>query len=358
MTYAGSNDLMPYIAIVFFIWTQPGKTPPLQVGALLQQGRAEYQSSHFGAAERLFIDALGQLPQGDESIRAEVLGELGTVYADEGEFLKAERAYSQSLSVFTRLSDSANSARMLQNLGVLYSLQSRNDEALRFVMQALELVKSAVPNDPGTTAQVLTGVGIVQYYRNNTRAAEKSFNQALAIVRTTNVPFNADGLLCHLGAVYLRQHKFKQAEEILNTALQIKEAEKGVVDVDVTPELNALAAIYMATGKFTEAERRYKRSLEILESRRSDFAPAIARVLHSLSTLYSKMGRQSESDSALSEAAKIARDNLNKDSEMTRIAEDYSSWLNSRGQKQEAANLLAQVKHARATADLVVHAHP
>jgi tetratricopeptide (TPR) repeat protein len=140
--------------------------------------------------------------------------------------------------------------------------------------------------------------------------------------------------------------------------LQMKEADKGLLDPGLTPELNTLGAVYMATGKFAEAEQQYERSLKILEPRRSDFAPAIARVLHSLGNTYSKLGRQSESDIALGEAAKIARENLNKDLEMAQIVQDYSRLLKSRGQKQEAANLLAQVKHARAIADLVIRAHP
>jgi len=61
---------------------------------------------------------------------------------------------------------------------------------------------------------------------------------------------------------------------------------------------------------------------------------------------------------ALGEAAKIAHDHLSKDSEMAQIVEDYSNLLQRRGQKQEAANLRAQVKHARAIADLVVRTHP
>jgi tetratricopeptide (TPR) repeat protein len=357
VTHVGGSDYMtPYIAIVLAIWIQTDRTAPS--ASTLQQAHAEYLSGHLAAAERLFVDALGQLPQTDERVRAKVLGDLGNVYTDQEEFLKAERAYSQSLLLLKHFLDSSNTALMLQNLGVLYSLQGRNDEALRFVGQALQLVQSAVTNDPSITAQVLTGFGIVHYRRNNTRQAEESFNQALEIIRTSNVPFNTGELLGYLGAVYLRQHKFKQAEDVLNRALQIKEAHKGLFDLDLTPELNTIGAVYIATGKFTEAELQYERLLKILESRRSDFAPAIARVLHSLSNIYSKLGRQSESDSALSEAAMIALDNLNKDSEMAQIAEEYSRLLKSRGQKQEAASLLEQVKRARVMADLVVHTVP
>jgi tetratricopeptide (TPR) repeat protein len=347
-----------YIIIALALGIQTDRTVPAQWFVLLQQGQSEYISGHFAAAEGLFTDALGQLPQSDVRLRAKVLADLGNVYIEQEEFSKAERAYSQSLSLSEQLSDSSNSALMLQSLGVLYSLEGRNDEALRFVVRARQLAQSAVPGDPNTKAQVLVGFGIVQYHRNNTRQAEKSYNEALEIVRTSSVSFDTSVLLNNLGAVYLQQHKFELAEDVLKRALQIKEADKSMVDRDLTSELNMLGTVYMATGKFAEAEKQYRRSLKILESRRSDFAPPIARVLHSLSKAYSKLNRQSESEAALREAAKIAHDNLNKDFEMTQIVEDYSRLLERHGQKQEAANLLAQVKLARASADLVVRAHP
>ena len=68
--------------------------------------------------------------------------------------------------------------------------------------------------------------------------------------------------------------------------------------------------------------------------------------------------RRLESDMALTEAATIARANLNKDSEMAQIVEDYSKLLKSHGKTEEAALLRAQVKRARAVADLVVRPHP
>src|SRR5262249_49114327 len=157
-----------------------------EVSTLLEQGHSEYVSGHLAAAERLFVDALGQLPQSDASVRAKVLGDLGNVYSEQEEFSKAEHTYSQSLSLLQQLHDLSNSALMLQNLGVLCALQGRNDEALRFVERALQTARSVVPSDPNITAQVLVGFGIVQYHRNNTRQAEKSFNEALDIVRTSN----------------------------------------------------------------------------------------------------------------------------------------------------------------------------
>ena len=122
--------------------------------------------------------------------------------------------------------------------------------------------------------------------------------------------------------------------------------------------MNTLGAIYTAMSKYVEAQQQYERALAYLNPGVPDFAPAMARILHSLSRTYSKLGRQPESDYALTQAANIARDNLSKDSEMARIAEDYSRLLKRQGKTEETANLRAQVKRARATADLIIRTHP
>lgn len=329
--------------------------PP--VVSLLKQGNAQYRSGHFAEAERSLMDALGRIAETDEPLRAKVLADLGDVYSEQEEFLKAEDAYTQALSLSKRLSDTNESALMLHNLAMCRSREGKNDDALALLEKAARLMKSASARDPALEAQLFNGFGIVYYRANKNSKAEKSFNQAMDVARASGIPFNPAVVLNNLGAVYLRQRKFKQAEDAANRALQIKEAESGPFDPGLLAELDTLAATYSATGRHELAKEQYDRALKILEPRRSDFAPSIARLLHLLSVVDTSLGLRADSDEALAEAAKIAGDNLRKDPDMAQILEDYSRLLKSRGRTQEAAGLLAQVRHARAVSDLVVRAH-
>jgi tetratricopeptide (TPR) repeat protein len=341
---------------VLAFWIQVESSLP-SVLSLLKEAHAQYRSGHYTEAERSLLNALGQIAETDEQLRAKVLADLGDVYSEQEEFLKAEGAYTQALSLSKRLSDTNQSALILHNLAMCRSREGKNDDALALLEKAARLTKSASASDPALEAQLFNGFGIVYYRVNKNSKAEKSFNQALDIVRTSGISFNTAGALNNLGAVYLHQHKFKQAEEVLNRALQLKEAESDPFDPGLLPELDTLGAIYAATGRHALAKEQFERALKILEPRRSDFAPAIARVLHLLSITDANLGLRTDSDEALAEAAKIAGDNLSKDSDMALILEDYSRLLKSRGRTQEAAGLLAQVKHARAVSDLVVRAH-
>jgi tetratricopeptide (TPR) repeat protein len=346
--------MQPYVAVVFVAWLQ---TAP-QVPAAFQKGYIEYLRGHLRTAEQLYVESLRELPQNDATNRANAFMALGDIYTRLEDYGKAEDAYSQSLSLWQRLDDARSSALLLHNLGMLRAYQGRSDEALRLVMKALETIQSASPGDPAITAQILNGIGVVHYQRNDNGKAEKFFNQVLEVVRTSNISFNTAGVLNNLGAVYLNQHKFKQAEDNVNRALKMKEEEESQSDPDLIPELSALGAIYSETGKYAQAEAQYKRALQIAELQGSDFAPKAARSLYSLTSLYAKMGRRSDSQTALSDAAKIARENLNKDPDMVQIVEDYSKLLRSRGNVSEAADLQAEAKHARMLASLVVRVHP
>src|SRR5438128_9570565 len=84
---------------------------------LLQQARVEYNSGHFAQSEKLYLKALGTLSRDHEAQRALTLAELGDVLANEDETYKSERAYTEALEIYKRLSDKRNTALLQRNLG-------------------------------------------------------------------------------------------------------------------------------------------------------------------------------------------------------------------------------------------------
>src|SRR5262245_40262112 len=108
---------------------------------LMQRGRAEYRDGHFAESEAAYVAALRTLDRTDE-LRALALREVGDVYVNRDELSKAERAYLDSIKLYDRLSDPKSAALVLGNLGSLYSLQGRDDEALKVLEHALKLAKT------------------------------------------------------------------------------------------------------------------------------------------------------------------------------------------------------------------------
>jgi tetratricopeptide (TPR) repeat protein len=348
-----------YVAAFFLILGQSnsGDARPRGYASALREGRLEYDGGHFAGAATLFEEALRQLPPDDESERAKILANLGAAYARQEEFAKAEKVYRESLSTSQHLGNRDDSALMLHNLGMLCSRRGDNEQALRLLNQAREIVKSNPNLDIRVAAEVLNGIGVVFYRRGNNGKALTFLNRALQIASATEVQFDVAGILNNLGAVYIAQHNYRLAEEILQQALAMKEAKVGLFHPNLTMTLNEMAVVYTRTGRFADAEDLYRRSLKILEPQSSSFAPTIAQILHGLSTTYLKAGKTVEGNAALKEAARLAQLNLDKEPEMAKIVEEYSKMLKAQGKPKEAEELLGRVSHARTAAGLVVKTH-
>lgn len=327
--------------------------PPANYQELWKQGQTEYLQGHFNAAQKLLSEALKRTPPGNESVRAAIDADLGSTYAKQEEFAKAEAAYLESLSMSRRLSN--ESALMLENLGMLYSLQGRDQDALRFLDRAQDVLKTVPNPDPKVAVELLNATGILNYRLRNNGKAESFFKKALQVAQASGARIDTTGILSNLGAVYVNQRKFKQAEEILGRALMIKELDLGPAHPALIPTLHSIAVLFTETHRYTEAEVQYQRALKILEPQSTSLAPQVASVLHELSALYRREGRKADSDAALENAALIARNNLDKEPEMAAIVDEYSKILENRGNKREAQELHAEAIRARTATAVVIH---
>jgi tetratricopeptide (TPR) repeat protein len=324
--------------------------------SLMEQGRAEYSKGHLAAAERFFLAAFDMLQLADQQ-RAETLEALGDVYVTEDEVSKAEQAFAESLAIYKKLSDKSNTVILMRNLGAIYSLEGRPDDALRILEEALKLTKTIPGPNPSLMAEVLNALGITYYRQGNTKKAEALFNQALQMISASGIMFDTTDLLTNLGAVYIAKHKFQKAEDLLKQGLKVKEAEVGPAHPDLTFMLVGLGVLYTDSGRYTDAEEQYLRAVKILESRKPEFDTRIARILHALSTAYSKARRKTEAETVLAQAAVIARRYLNQHPDLATILEDYSTMLSNHGKAKEANELRVEARRARVSNGLVINAH-
>jgi tetratricopeptide (TPR) repeat protein len=313
----------------------------------LRQARAEYVSGHFSASEKLFLAALGTLQRGQERERASVLLELGSIYAAKDEMLKAERAFSESLTIYKRLSDSMGTTLGLRNLGAIYSLEGRYDDALRTLQQALKLTKDSKPSVPSIAAQVLNSLGVLYFQQR----------KAMELVSSTSSPLNSGEVLSNLASVYSVRGHVDKAEDSYRRALEITEAAIGRSHPDLTFTLSSLGVLYSDSGRYTEAEIQYKRALAILEADKTAFSTRIAKILQRLAVTYLRAGRRSDAEVILEQAAGIARRHIAEDRDMVTIIEDYSASLKAVGKASEAEELRAEARRARLKESLVVNGH-
>ncbi|CAF88048.1 unnamed protein product, partial [Tetraodon nigroviridis] len=115
------------------------------------------------------------------------------------------------------------------------------------------------------------------------------------------------------------QNKYKEAANLLNEALEIREKTLGTDHPAVAATLNNLAVLYGKRGKYKEAEPLCKRALEIREKARNPFPvlgadhPDVAKQLNNLALLCQNQGKYQEVERYYERALHIYQDRLGPD---------------------------------------------
>ena len=87
------------------------------------------------------------------------------------------------------------------------------------------------------------------------------------------------------GNLFRDQNKYKEAANLLNDALAIREKTLGENHPAVAATLNNLAVLYGKRGKYKDAEPLCKRALEIREKVLGSDHPDVAKQLNNLALL-------------------------------------------------------------------------
>ena len=116
-------------------------------------------------------------------------------------------------------------------------------------------------------------------------------------------------LMDTMGNVYVNLGLFKQAETLLQKALQTRESRLPADHADVATALNSLALLYKNQGRYASAEPLYRRALAIREKNLGPEHDAVAELLNNLAALYQLQGRYATAEPLYERALKI-RENV------------------------------------------------
>ncbi|MBB3967958.1 tetratricopeptide repeat protein [Mucilaginibacter phyllosphaerae] len=158
--------------------------------------------------------------------------------------------YLQALSVFSKIKDLRNEAKVYNNIGNLY-LDNNYASSLEYLKKSLAIAQKL--NDKQLIGSSYLNIGNV-YYR------KKSFYQALTYYDKGNSIFmsikdtvNLIQALQNRGVIYFNLNQFDKAENLLlaaNKAAKEMDLNKPVASTNLT-----LASLYIAQRRFDEAER-------------------------------------------------------------------------------------------------------
>ncbi|KAL8611109.1 hypothetical protein ACOMHN_064399 [Nucella lapillus] len=227
--------------------------------------------------------------------------------------------------------------RTLHNLVIQYASQGRYEVAVPLCKQALEDLEKTSGHDHPDVATMLNILALVYRDQGKYKEAGNLLHDALVIREKTlgrshpakqhlplllrflqmghhNSSLFLSVCLFFLSARPFRdQGKYKEAANLLNDALGIREKTLGADHPAVAATLNNLAVLYGKRGKYKEAEPLCKRALEIREKVLGKDHPDVAKQLNNLALLCQNQGKYEEVEQYYQRALTIYEGKLGPD---------------------------------------------
>uniref|UniRef100_A0A672J424 Nephrocystin-3 n=1 Tax=Salarias fasciatus TaxID=181472 RepID=A0A672J424_SALFA len=289
---------------------------PSVARSLHQLAGVYVQWKKYGNAEQLYKQALeiSENAYGAEHASvARELESLAMLYQKQNKYEQAEKLRKRSVRIrqktarqkghmygFTLLrrralqleeltlgKDSADCARTLNELGVLYYLQNNLDAAKVFLTRSLEMRQRVLGPEHPDCAQSLNNLAALHTERREYETAEDLYERALDIRKRALSPDHPSlaYTLKHLAMLYKRRGKLEKAVPLYELSLDIREKSFGPKHPSVATALVNLAVIYCQLKKHGEALPLYERALKVYEDSLGRSHPRVGETLKNLAVL-------------------------------------------------------------------------
>ncbi|XP_076826338.1 nephrocystin-3 isoform X2 [Brachyhypopomus gauderio] len=270
----------------------------------------------FGNAEQLYKQALEISENaygGEHSSVARELDALTLLYQKQNKYEQAEKLRKRSVKMkqkiarqrghmygFTLLrrralqleeltlgKDSADCAKTLNELGVLYYLQNNLDAAQVFLTRSLEMRQRVLGPAHPECAQSLNNLAALHSERAEYEEAERLYERALHVRKHALAPDHPSlaYTLKHLAMLYKRRGKLEKAVPLYELALEIREKSFGPKHPCVATALVNLAVLYCQLKKHGDALPLYERALKVYEDSLGRQHPRVGETLKNLAVL-------------------------------------------------------------------------
>jgi CHAT domain-containing protein/Flp pilus assembly protein TadD len=194
---------------------------------------------------------------------ARVLGYLGGVKLEQGDYRAAEEDYQRALRLKRRTSPNRPSlAAAVNNLALLYSEIGDVNQAEPLYREALAIHQKSLGPDHPLTATSLNNLGLLLSRKGDNEKAEEFLKRALGIERTSSGDDHprVGKALMSLGVLYLSTKRPEEALPLFQEAVTISKNTGGPI---YARALSNLGSAHDALGNLEEAEQSFQAVLEI-----------------------------------------------------------------------------------------------
>ena len=194
----------------------------------------------------------------DESIAASYWN-IGNIYGDIGNYKTSYDYYSKAESIYERLNLIDDLMSLRSNIAINYKLTGQYDKAI-------PIFKSTIPYDLSQNyfndvAANYDELGHTYYLTDSLEKAKLTYQKAVSLFEDHN-DLSLKGIsIRHLGQVYMKEQKYRQALIYFNESLGISTKTSSLKDqIDDHYEL---AKAYAALGNYNNAYENYDKHTEL-----------------------------------------------------------------------------------------------
>ena len=192
-----------------------------------------------------------------------VLSNIGEIYRLQGKFEEARRFYAESLSLAEAITESrdrqAARAHALKGAGTVATWQGDYATARELNQESLTL-RRELGDTPGV-ATLLNNLGIIARFQRDLNSARQMNEESLALFREMGDRWAVGQLLNNQACVASDQAEYAEARILLQESLIIRRQLGDKAGLALS--LNTLADVVLDEGKYTEARPLLDESLEI-----------------------------------------------------------------------------------------------
>ncbi|MFC1851188.1 tetratricopeptide repeat protein [candidate division CSSED10-310 bacterium] len=231
-----------------------------------------------------------------------LLGNMGTVYQDQGNFQKAMAYYQKVLHMSEMLNNKQGMSSAYGNIGTIYFNLGDHHQAMEYYTKQLSIAEES--EDERNTLIAVGNMGLVHLNRKNLVEARKNFMRCKTIAEKLGDKKNLCYVIGNTGLIYHHEGNYQEAMEWYQRQLQV--AEELNDKRSINQAMVNIGILYRNYGQYDKAlecyERRLQYAQELGEKKR------LSLILLNMGDLYQDQKKYSKAEEYYDQAIQIGEE--------------------------------------------------
>jgi non-specific serine/threonine protein kinase/serine/threonine-protein kinase len=275
------------------------------------------------------------------------INNLGLLFYVQGKLDEAEPLLREALEGSRRTlgDEHPNTLARISNLATLSIEQGKHDEAEPLIREALEGYRRTLGDEHAETLISISILGSLLSSQGKMDEAEPLVREALKGQRRTLGDEHSDtlGSINLLGKMLGTRDRLSEAEPLLREVLDVHRRKLGDEHPDTLTSITNLGFLLCTQGRFDEAEPLLREALEGCRRTLGDEHPSTLGSINNLGGLFRDRGKPAEAEPLMREALNVSRRKLGDEHPITLASiNNLAHVLLDQGKLAEAEPLLRE----------------